>query len=73
MDLSYLDLLERSNRPVGEQVILNMLRTVDKDRILNEIEPFLGRLGFIKHGPQGREITSSGKEYILGKRRVGKR
>lgn len=73
MDFSYLDLLERSNRPVGEQVVLNMLRTVDKDRILNEIEPFLGRLGFIKHGPQGREITGSGKEYVLGRRRTGKR
>lgn len=72
MDLAYLDLLERSNRPVGEQVALNMLRTVDKERILNEIEPFLARLGFIKHGPQGREITAPGKEYVLGKRRVGK-
>jgi Holliday junction resolvasome RuvABC ATP-dependent DNA helicase subunit len=72
MDLAYLDLLERSNRPVGEQVALNMLRTVDKERILNEIEPFLARLGFIKHGPQGREITAPGKEYVLGKRRAGK-
>lgn len=72
MDLSYLDLLERSNRPVGEQVALNMLRTVDKERILNEIEPFLARLGFIKHGPQGREITAAGKEYVLGRRRAGK-
>jgi hypothetical protein len=73
MDFAYLELLERSNRPVGEQVVLNMLRTVDKDRILNEIEPFLSRLGFVKHGPQGREITSAGKEYILSKRRTGKR
>lgn len=71
MDIAYLDLLERSNRPVGEQVVLNMLRTVDKDRILNEIEPFLGRLGFIKHGPQGREITATGKSYILDRRRAG--
>jgi DNA phosphorothioation-dependent restriction protein DptH len=71
MDIAYLNLLERSNRPVGEQVVLNMLRTVDKDRILNEIEPFLGRLGFIKHGPQGREITATGKSYILDRRREG--
>jgi Holliday junction resolvasome RuvABC ATP-dependent DNA helicase subunit len=73
MDLQYLELLERSNRPVGEQVVLNMMRTVDKDRILNEIEPFLSRLGFLKHGAQGREITSQGKEYILSKRRAGGR
>ncbi len=72
LDLEYLDLLERSSRPLGEQVISNMLRTVDKDRIMNEIEPFLGRLGFIKHGPQGREITSRGKEYVLSKRLAGK-
>jgi Holliday junction resolvasome RuvABC ATP-dependent DNA helicase subunit len=73
MDLQYLELLERSNRPVGEQVVLNMLRTVDKDRILNEIEPFLSRLGFLKHGAQGREITNHGKEYILSRRRAGGR
>ncbi len=69
-DNEYLEILERENRPVGETAMLNMLGTVDKDRILNEVEPFLKRLGFIKLGPRGREITPEGKEYVLGKRRA---
>jgi Holliday junction resolvasome RuvABC ATP-dependent DNA helicase subunit len=71
MDFEYLAILERSNSPVGEQNILNLMRTVDKDRILNEIEPFLVRLGFIKHGPRGRELTSDGREYLLHERAKG--
>lgn len=66
---AYLNILERENRPLGEQAILNMLGTVDRDRVLNEVEPILRRLGFISLGPRGREITSQGREYALGKRR----
>jgi Holliday junction resolvasome RuvABC ATP-dependent DNA helicase subunit len=68
MDFEYLGILEGANRPVGEQNILNLMRTVDKDRILNEVEPFLVRLGFIKHGPGGRELTTQGREYFLAHR-----
>jgi DNA phosphorothioation-dependent restriction protein DptH len=68
MDFEYLSILERAPGPVGEQNILNLMRTVDKDRILNEVEPFLVRLGFIKHGPRGRELTSDGREYLLSHR-----
>jgi Holliday junction resolvasome RuvABC ATP-dependent DNA helicase subunit len=68
MDFEYLSILERSAGPIGEQNILNLMRTVDKDRILNEVEPFLVRLGFIKHGPRGRELTSDGREYLLASR-----
>jgi Holliday junction resolvasome RuvABC ATP-dependent DNA helicase subunit len=68
MDFEYLAILERAAGPVGEQNILNLMRTVDKDRILNEVEPFLVRLGFIKHGPRGRELTSDGREYLLAHR-----
>jgi Holliday junction resolvasome RuvABC ATP-dependent DNA helicase subunit len=68
MDLEYLAILERASGPVGEQNILNLMRTVDKDRILNDVEPFLVRLGFIKHGPRGRELTSEGREYLLAHR-----
>jgi Holliday junction resolvasome RuvABC ATP-dependent DNA helicase subunit len=53
---------------VGEQNILNLMRTVDKERILNEVEPFLVRLGFIKHGPRGRELTAEGREHLLAHR-----
>ncbi|MCB2154939.1 AAA family ATPase [bacterium] len=65
MDFQYLSILERSKGPVGEQNILNLMRTVDKDRILNEVEPFLVRLRFIRHGPRGRELTKEGLDYLL--------
>jgi len=68
MDFEYLSILERSQGAVGEQTLLNLMRTVDKDRILNEIEPFLVRLGFSRHTPRGREITSEGLEYLLAHR-----
>jgi DNA phosphorothioation-dependent restriction protein DptH len=71
MDFEYLAILERSNVPVGEQNILNLMRTVDKDRILNEVEPFLVRLEFIIHGPRGRELTTEGREYLLAHRARG--
>ena len=71
MDFEYLAILERAGGPVGEQNILNLMRTVDKDRVLNEIEPFLVRLDFIRHGPRGRELTSEGREYLLAHRLRG--
>jgi MoxR-like ATPase len=73
MDFEYLAILERASGPVGEQNILNLMRTVDKDRILNDVEPFLVRLGFIKHGPRGRELTNEGREYLLAHRLNGQR
>ena len=68
MDLEYLDLLERTGRPLGFKTIENQLRTVDKERILNDVEPFLSRLGLIRHGAQGREITQNGIDYLMAKR-----
>jgi Holliday junction resolvasome RuvABC ATP-dependent DNA helicase subunit len=73
MDFEYLTILERAVGPVGEQNILNLMRTVDKDRVLNDVEPFLVRLGFIRHGPRGRELTSEGREYLLAHRLGGHR
>jgi Holliday junction resolvasome RuvABC ATP-dependent DNA helicase subunit len=71
IDRQYLDLLEREGRPVGEQPLLKMLGTVDRDRVLDEVEPLLRRLNFIRLGPKGREITQQGKEYLLDRRRRG--
>jgi DNA phosphorothioation-dependent restriction protein DptH len=68
MDFEYLDILERANAPVGEQSLLNLMRTVDKDRVLNEVEPFLVRLNFVQRGPRGRELTPQGREYLLAHR-----
>ncbi len=69
IDMEYVVTLERENRPIGEQAMLNMLGTVDKNRVLDEVEPFLKRQGFIRLGARGREITAEGKEYVLSKRR----
>ncbi|MGI9075490.1 MAG: AAA family ATPase [Bryobacteraceae bacterium] len=68
-DLEYLSILEGEHRPVGEKAITNMIGTVDRERITDEIEPFLRRRSFIRFGPQGREITAAGREYILARRR----
>ena len=73
LDIQYLELLEREGRPMGEQAILNMLQSVDRDRILNEVEPFLvRRLHFAALGPRGREITLQGRDYLLARRRAGR-
>lgn len=69
LDLQCLSVLERENRPVGEQSLLNMLGNVDRDRIVDEVEPFLVRLGFIRLGARGREITPEGRAYVLERRR----
>jgi Holliday junction resolvasome RuvABC ATP-dependent DNA helicase subunit len=69
LDAQYLELLEREGRPLGETAVLNMLGQVDRARVTEEIEPFLRRLGFIKHGPRGREITPEGRAYLLARRR----
>lgn len=71
IDTQYLEILERENRPIGEQAVLNMLGAVDRERIIDEVEPFLKRLGLIRMGPRGREITPEGKQYVLDRRRSG--
>lgn len=68
-DLEYLSLLARENRPVGEQMIINILGTVDRDRVIDEIEPFLRSLGFVRFGPRGREITEEGRDYLTERTR----
>jgi Holliday junction resolvasome RuvABC ATP-dependent DNA helicase subunit len=68
-DLRYLSILDTEARPVGETPIINMMGTVDRDRVTNEIEPFLRRLGLIKFGARGREIMPAGREYLANSRR----
>ena len=64
LDLEYLDVLARADRPLGEDAIATMLGTVDKDKIVEEIEPLLRRLELIVPGMRGREITKLGREYV---------
>ncbi|MCC7083670.1 MAG: AAA family ATPase [Pirellulales bacterium] len=67
-DIKYLDVLERHGR-LGERPLLSLLGSVDRDRVIDEIEPFLTRLGYIRLTPGGRELTPEGREYILRRRR----
>lgn len=64
LDLEYLEVLDRAGRPLGEEAITTMLGTVDKDKIVEEVEPLLRRLNLIMPGVRGREITREGREYI---------
>ncbi|MFB3903185.1 MAG: AAA family ATPase [Acidobacteriota bacterium] len=70
-DLEYLAVLARENRPIGEQPLVNLLGTVDRDRVVDEIEPFLRSLGFIRFGARGREITEEGRDYLMERTRNG--
>ena len=69
LDIEYLEVLEREGEAVGETKLLNLLGTVDKNAIVDEVEPFLRRLNFIRFGRTGRELTAEGAEHILARRR----
>ena len=69
-DIEYLELLEGEARPLGERSILAMLTNIDKDRILEEVEPLVvARLKLVKKTDRGREITPEGRRYLLELRR----
>jgi Holliday junction resolvasome RuvABC ATP-dependent DNA helicase subunit len=71
LDLNYLELLERSG-PLGEQRLLSMLGSVDRERILTEVEPHLvKRLKLVQMTPKGRELTDLGRRYMAKVRKVG--
>jgi|GEM_PF-2148539 len=67
-DIVYLQTLHAQDRAVGQDRMLNMLGTEDEKRILEEVEPFLKRIGFIRYGDKGREITPEGTLHVLSKR-----
>ena len=70
VDIEYLELLEREARPLGERNILAMLTNIDKNRILEEVEPLvIARLRLAKKTDRGREITPDGKRYLRELRR----
>ena len=70
IDIEYLELLEREDRPLGERNILTMLSNIDKDRFLEEVEPLLvGRMKLVRRTARGREITSEGRRYLIDLRK----
>lgn len=69
-DIRYLELLDKVKRPLGESAILSMLGTVDKDTILDEVEPYLAHhLDFVRMDRQGRVLTDQGRSFLLERRR----
>ena len=69
-DIEYLELLDGESRPLGERSILAMLTNIDKDRVLEEVEPLVvARLRLARKTDRGREITPEGRRYLLELRR----
>jgi Holliday junction DNA helicase RuvB len=63
-DQHYLKILQQQRRAVGRETMLNLLSTVDRGRITEEIEPYLITLQFIRLTSGGREITREGLRYL---------
>lgn len=61
-DLSYLEVLANERKPVGERVIIAALETIESERVRDEVEPYLRRLGYIKLAKEGRVITAEGMD-----------
>jgi Holliday junction resolvasome RuvABC ATP-dependent DNA helicase subunit len=59
-DLAYLNALVNERRPLGERVIIASLEGIESERVRDEIEPYLKRLGYIKLAKDGRVITPDG-------------
>lgn len=55
-DNKYLHVLQSSFEPVGIKTLVSMTG-IDEDTILNNIEPFLFRMGKIKKTPRGRVLS----------------
>ena len=59
---SYLRILEASSGPIGLATICNYVNE-DQDTIVNNVEPYLMRLGFVQKSVKGRLLTRAGREY----------
>lgn len=72
IDIEYLELLDREDRPMGERNILTMLTNIDKDRFLEEVEPLVvARMKLVRKTGRGREITPLGRRYLIEMRKSG--
>ena len=71
IDIEYLELLDREDKPLGERNILTMLGNIDKDRFIEEVEPLLvARMRLVRRTGRGREITPEGHRYLIEVRRM---
>jgi Holliday junction DNA helicase RuvB len=64
-DRRYLRVIESANGPIGGENIAQQLG-IELSEVENDIEPFMMRLGLIKKGQSGRELTEDGKRLIRG-------
>ncbi len=62
-DRKYLEVLNKADREIGVSNIANQLG-VGESEVIEDIEPYLLRLGFIERTKKGRKITFKGKEYL---------
>lgn len=62
-DRRYLKVVTDAGGAIGGENIAQQLG-IEVSEIENDIEPFLLRLGLLKKGPTGRELTEEGKELI---------
>ena len=62
-DRKYLEVLNKADREIGVSNIANQLG-VGESEVIEDIEPYLLRLGFIERTKKGRKITLKGKEYL---------
>lgn len=67
-DIDYLRILARHGGPLGEKPIIAAMPGTDADRVVNDIEPFLEKKGFIRKTQRGREITNAGRQYLASYR-----
>lgn len=63
-DIEYLNLLNNHRKGLSLSAISSKL-LIDKENILNIIEPYLMKSGFVEiAGPKGRILTRDGRNYI---------
>lgn len=65
-DRRYLGVIEDANGPIGGENIAQQLG-IGLTEVENDIEPFMIKLGLIKKGQSGRELTEDGKRLIMEK------
>lgn len=62
-DFQSLAILDRATGPVGEESLATQLG-IDRDELVDDVEPMLIRMNLVARGLRGREITPEGRAYL---------
>ncbi|MGL5640148.1 MAG: Holliday junction branch migration DNA helicase RuvB [Mycoplasmoidaceae bacterium] len=65
LDLKYLNIL-KNNKSISLRTVSHMMNTNEKT-ILNKIEPYLFKIGFIEKNNKGRKLTKIGYDFLKNK------